>query len=286
MTLRHCIICLLALSAFVTLRAEEQNPSNEEVAKIVAALPAKPAVKSGSSRHLLVFNRADGFVHKSIPVGTKSIQLLGEKTGAYSSEVSSDCADFSAENLKRFDGILFLSTTQLKMTDAQRAALLEFARSGKGIIGLHAATDNFYEWPEGSEMMGGLFCGHPWHWNNTVKIKLDEPEHPVNACFEGEAFHVTDEIYQFKEPYSRERQLVLLSLDMTDPETLAVKTLRPDDFVRTDDDFPVSWIKSEGKGRVFYSSLGHNKEIFWNTLILKHYLAGIQYALGDLDVAE
>jgi type 1 glutamine amidotransferase len=51
---------------------------------------------------------------------------------------------------------------------------------------------------------------------------------------------------------------------------------------RTDKDFAVSWIRGYGKGRVFYCFLGHNPQTFWNPSILQHYLAGIQFALGDL----
>jgi hypothetical protein len=159
-------------------------------------------------------------------------------------------------------------------------------RSGKGIIGIHAATDNFYEWEEGAKMMGGLFCGHPWNAGCTVQVKLDEPDHPINKCFDEKSFRITDEIYQFKDPYSRDNQRIITSLDMNDPDTKAVKGGNPDKIVRTDGDFGITWLRPEGKGRVFYCSLGHNEHIFWDERILKHYLAGIQYALGDYDVPD
>ena len=87
--------------------------------------------------------------------------------------------------------------------------------SGKGIIGIHAATDNFYQWEEGAKMMGGLFCQHPWTSGCTVQVKLDEPDHPLNACFHGESFKVKDEIYQFKDPYSRKNQRIITSRCMS-----------------------------------------------------------------------
>jgi hypothetical protein len=71
---------------------------------------------------------------------------------------------------------------------------------------------------------------------------------------------------------------VLLSLDMSRPENARP----PDQLVRGDNDFPVAWIKHEGKGRVFYTSLGHNPEIYRTAQVLQHYLDGIQFALGDL----
>jgi len=48
------------------------------------------------------------------------------------------------------------------MPDPGQRALLEFVQKGKGIVGIHAATDSFYDWPEGAAILGGLFDGHPW----------------------------------------------------------------------------------------------------------------------------
>lgn len=135
-------------------------------------------------------------------------------------------------------------------------------------------------------MIGGLFCGHPWTAGCTVQVKLDEPDHPINQCFDGESFRVTDEIYQFKDPYSRDNQRVIASLDLSDPDTKAVKGGNPDAVTRTDGDFGITWLRQEGKGRVFYCSLGHNEHIFWDERVMQHYLAGIQYALGDYDVPD
>ncbi len=260
------------------------HPTAEEIQFIEQALPEKAPASPVAKRTVLLFKRCRGYRHSSIPVGVKAFEMMGEQTGAFTTEVSDDMAIFSAEKLSRFDAILFISTTKLDPTPEQRKALLDFARSGKGIIGIHAATDNFYEWEDGAAMMGGLFCGHPWGAGCTVQVKLDEPDHPINACFNGESFKIKDEIYQFKDPYSREKQRVLTSLDLSD--TLTAKRAKGPKIVRTDNDFGITWIKREGQGRVFYCSLGHNNEIFWNPAVLQHYLAGIQYALGDYDVPD
>ena len=159
-------------------------------------------------------------------------------------------------------------------------------RGGKGIIGIHAATDSFYQWEEGAKMMGGLLCGHPWTYECNVQVKLDEPDHPVNAVFEGRPFRIQDEIYQFKDPYSRQNQRIITSLDMSDADTKAVKGGQPEQLNRSDGDFGITWLRREGKGRVFYCSLGHNEHIYFDSRTLQHYLAGIQYALGDCDVPD
>jgi type 1 glutamine amidotransferase len=264
-----------------------QGPASaEDIKKIEAALPAKAPAKPSKPRKILVVSRCEGFVHKSIPAGVKAMELLGEKTGAYTIEETQEMEDFNTANLKRFDAILFLSTTRLDPTAEQRDALLKFVRGGKGIIGIHAASDNFYEWEEGAKMIGGLFCQHPWTAGCTVQVKLDEPDHPINAVFDGKPFKVKDEIYQFKDPYSRQNQRIITSLDMDDPDTKAVKGGKPEKIERTDGDFGVTWVRKEGKGRVFYCSLGHNHAIFWDNRILQHYLAGIQYALGDYQVPD
>jgi type 1 glutamine amidotransferase len=291
MKLKPIITGLMAvLIASSALAAKQRKPlpppTAEEVKKIEEALPSVAPVTPSKDRKVLIFSRCEGFRHKSIPIGIKTMELLGEKTGAYASEQSTELSAFTPENLARFDAVLFLSTTKLDPLPEQKKALLDFARSGKGIIGLHAAADNFYKWEEGAAMMGGLFCGHPWTKNCTVAVKLDEPDHPINACFEGKGFKIMDEIYQFKDPYSREKQRVLTSLDMSDPDTKAVQGGKPINIVRTDNDFGITWIKREGQGRVFYCSLGHNNEIYWNPNVLEHYLAGIQYALGDYDVPD
>jgi type 1 glutamine amidotransferase/HEAT repeat protein len=152
---------------------------------------------------------------------------------------------------------------------------MAYIKTGKGIAGIHAATDCFYKWEEFGAMMGGYFDGHPW--NEQVTLKLDDPEHPVNAAFGGKPFVVADEIYQFKDPYSRDNVRVLLSLDPSGTN------MAKNGMKRDDGDYAVSWVREYGRGRLFYCSLGHRHEIFWNTPVLEHYLAGIQWALGDLD---
>jgi type 1 glutamine amidotransferase len=204
-------------------------------------------------------------------VGNVALKMLGEETGAYEGVVSDDPSIFNSDKLNQFDAVIFNDTTRVQLDEKQRQALLGFVQNGKGIVGIHAATDNFYDWAEGARMMGGLFAGHPWH--EKVGIKIDDPDHPLVSVFARKGFYVTDEIYQFRAPYSREELRVLWSLDMSKTSAKGG---------REDGDYAVSWVHSVGDGRVFYCSLGHRDEIFWNPRILQHYLDGIQYALGDL----
>jgi type 1 glutamine amidotransferase len=263
----------------------------DELQKIRSAVPEKPTVRPAKPRKILVFWRCEGFFHSSIPVVNEALKIMGQKTGAYEVAIcTDDYSIFTPEKLKQFDAICLNNTTHLKFhpqeTPERCKALMDFVKGGKGIIGVHAATDNFYNWPKGkgwseaSEMMGGKFTGHPWTSGGTWAFKIDDPDHPLMAAFKGQGFKISDEIYRTDAPlYSRSKQRVLMSLDMSDPTTKNARGVKP-----SDDDTGITWIKDWGKGRMFYCSLGHNNHIFWNPMILQHYLDGIQFALGDYKV--
>ena len=248
--------------------------------KIDKAVPAKATRPPAKARKILVFYLCKGYYHESIPVANKTIELMGKKTGAYDAVFSKDMKMFDAKKLAGFDAILFNNTTKLDFNEpGQREALMDFVKGGKGIIGLHAATDNFYTWPEAAEMMGGLFVAHPWTANGVWAIKDYEPNNPLNAAFKGEGFKLRDEIYRQKKLGPVENRRILLALDLNDPATKNAKGA-----MESDRDMPVSWIRDYGKGRVFFCGLGHNNEVFYRPAILQHCLDGIQFALGDLKV--
>lgn len=254
--------------------------SDANMEKIKAAVPAKATAKPAKQRRVLIFWLCKGFYHGCIPVANTALVEIGKMTGAYESVLSNDMEMFNKENLAKFDAVIFNNTTKLTFEKpGQREALMDFVKGGKGIVGVHAASDNFYNWPEAAEMMGGLFDGHPWGGGGTWAVKIDDTEHPLNGAFKGKAFKIKDEIYQIKGSYSRDSHRVLLSLDMSDEATGGKDGKKGK---RADNDNAIAWIKPCGNGRTFYCSLGHNNEIFWNADVLQHYLDGIQYALGDL----
>jgi len=273
------VVLFVVFCVSLLTNISKANISSEELQRIKAAAPAKATAVPQKARKLLVFTRCEGFKHSSIPYGTAAIEIMGQKTGAYEVVVSDDMSMFQPAKLKQFDAICLNNTTKLKFDDPQlQKSLINFVRRGKGIVGIHGSTDNFYEWKQGRKMMGGLFDGHPWRSKGTWAVKIDDPEHPLTAAFKGKGFKINDEIYRIK-GFSRSKARVLLSLDMTDKDNLAVKDLKI-----TDKDIPISWVRSFGKGRVFYCSLGHNHAIFWNPAVLQYYLDGIQFATGDLKV--
>jgi type 1 glutamine amidotransferase len=264
--------------------------------RITSAAPQRAMIAPRQPRRLLVYTHAQGFIHESIPYGAFALSEMGRKTGAFTATVSDDPAMFEPEALKNFDAIALMSTTgnfllprdfvkldhdtQVRFMVAhnrRQAALERFVLEGKGLVGIHAATDCMYEWPAFGEIIGGYFNEHPWH--EKVAIRVVEPTHCLVAPLEGD-FTITDEIYQFKAPYSLSRLRELLALDTSKTD------MRKPNIHRTDGDFAVAWVRKAGAGRVFYSSLGHRPEIFWNARLMRFYLAGTQYALGDLPAED
>jgi len=250
------------------------------VERIEAAMPGEPVVEPKQPRKLLVFDLCEGYKHESIPYWNKALEIMGRKSGAFEVVVRNDYSIFEPTSLAKFDAVCFNNTTELKFEQRYRKSLMDFIESGKGIVGIHAATDSFYDWREMAELMGGQFCGHPWTADGTWAVKIDEPAHVLTKVFGGKGFKINDEIYRTQPPYySRTRQRVLLSLDLSDKTTATAEDIEP-----TDKDIGISWVKSYGKGRLFYCSLGHNPHITWNPAVLQYYLSGIQFALGDLRV--
>lgn len=284
---------LVTLGMATAGSAQQSNFPETAVNRITEAAPAKATAKPLQKRKLLVFNLCRGFKHGAIPYGAKAMEILGQKTGAFETVVTEDIGMFEQDKLNAFDAVcmnnttgeVFLPADMDKLPQDQQAAaretearlkknLLDFVSGGKGLVGIHAATDCYYNWPEYGDMIGAYFDGHPW--SEEVGVKIDDPSHPLCAAFKGQGFMVRDEIYQFREPYSREKLRLLLSIDNSKTN------MQKDGIKRQDKDFAVAWVRSYNKGRVFYCSLGHNNEIFWTPAILQHYLDGVQFAMGDL----
>jgi type 1 glutamine amidotransferase len=268
----------LAMSLFA------QGLPPEAQQKIESAVPWEASARPKKARKLLVLNFHDS--HASTPYGKLALELMGTRTGAFQAVFSGDVGMLTPENLDAFDAICFLNTAGMPSQEpALPRSLLRAVRGGKGFIGLHASAAASSTDSDFGEMLGACAAGgHPWRPTEAVTLKLDDPVNPVNAAFERQGFEVADEIFQFREPYSRERLHVLLSIDTLKTNMDPKRGFLPERW--RDKDFPLSWIRSYGKGRVFYTSLGHNVHIYWNAALLRHFLDGIQFALGDLEAAD
>ena len=292
-----------AAAAFFLVAAsnDSEQPPPGAADKIAEALPSEPYAKPAKARKVLIFSKTAGFRHESIATGKVALTELGKKTGAFETVISDDLSNFEPKTIDQFDAIVFLSTTmnpfapsgdELKAMDDKakkdaekkverlQKSLMAFVKGGKGFVGIHAATDTFYDWSDYGDMIGGYFDGHPWGAGTQVSIKVEpgQEKHPLVAMFDGQNVDFKEEIYQLKAPYDSKKVHMLLRLD-PEKSDMNVQGLK-----REDKDSGVAWARSWGKGRVFYCSLGHNHDMYWNPKVLRHYLAGIQWALGDFKV--
>ncbi|MGI5923463.1 MAG: ThuA domain-containing protein [Lentisphaeria bacterium] len=294
--------CAAALAA-ATLCAQNNRPQPTEadIARMRSAMPSRLYVKPPQPRKVLIYCETETFYHSSIPFANQALSILGEHSGAFTvTSVSTDPAVFEPENLKQFDLIVLNNNTSrvpLGNVDPEtlpagpqrqaaqerelrlRNGLLDFVRNGKGVLAIHAAIDAFYKWPEYGDMLGGYFNLHPW--SESVGVELVDPGHPIMRAYRGRSFRINEEIYQVKDPYSRDKQRVLMRLDTENTNMNKGEQIR-----RQDGDFALAWLKRYGKGRVFYLSFGHRHETFWDPATLQLLLDAMQYCAGDLDCDE
>jgi type 1 glutamine amidotransferase len=221
-------------------------------------------------RKVLYLTYSAGFKHEVLPLSEQILKQIGERSGAFEVTATQDCSVLSREGLRPYDAVVFYTTGELPISDAQKAAFLDFVRSGKGFVGIHSATDTFYKWPEYGELIGGYFDQHPWH--QEVSINVEDQRNPATQHL-GKTFKITDEIYQFRN-FSRSRVHVLLSLDANSVD------LNKPAVHRTDRDFALAWWRNYGKGRVFYTALGHRSEVWEDKRYQQHLLGALRWAIG------
>ena len=276
------LVTLLVATAFnvAPLRAQ-QDSSGSAQGETGEATPPVPHVKEIHLKHVLVISQTKGFEHDSISAAMAAIYNMGRESGLWDTELRTDTELLTRKDLGRntknliyFDVLIFASTTgELEMDPSQKQEMLAFIHEdGKGFVGIHAALDTNYTWPEYGDMIGGWFDQHPWG-TFQAPIITEDPNFPAVRHFP-RAFVKYDEIYQPK-AWSRDKVNVLLSLDPAKLDYSNNPRIH-----RTDHDFPVAWSKMYGKGRVFYSSLGHTEESWQDPEIRKMYFEAIKWALG------
>jgi HEAT repeat protein/type 1 glutamine amidotransferase len=274
----------------VAQRANRSGPGRrqagitpEERAKIEAALPSAAPVAPKRARKLLVFDLNVGRGgHPSIPYANLAMQLIGEKTGAFEATVTSDPAMLNPARLKEFDAVYLNNTIgDIFSTKEARDGFVAYMTNGGGLMGNHATTVTATDWPEFANILGARGASHRMQ-DEKVIINVEEPNHPIVRAFGAAPFEYIDEIFRVQEPFSREKLRVLLSVDPVRSDMNQGRCFGQ--CYRDDNDYAVAWVKQYGKGRVFYTTLGHNSNVFWDPKMLQMFLAGAQYVLGDLNV--
>jgi hypothetical protein len=281
--LRLIVWIVLFLPAAVRGQAPPDGVSDEEARRIEKAVPATAPARPAKARRLLVVDLNVGRPgHRSIPHANLAVRLMGQRTGAYETTICHDRSMLAAERLKTFDAV-FLNNTlgPIFNTPELREGFAAYIRRGGGLVANHAVTVTSTDWKEFGAILGARGAAHR-DADEKVTVRLDDPDSPLTAMFDRGGFTIADEIFRFHEPYSRRRVHVLLSVD-TERTDMAQGGRPRGQCIRPDNDYPISWIRRHGKGRVFYCSLGHNPYVFRDGRMLRHFLAGIQFALGDLE---
>ncbi len=223
--------------------------------------------RAAAPKRLLIVTVTKGFRHGSIPVAEQTLQQMAAKSGGaftvdYVRTDAEMAQKMTPQGLKRYDGVFFVNTTgDLPLPD--RDAFMKWIADGHGFIGAHAATDTYHGYAPYIQMIGGEFKTHGPQ--SEVECRVEDPKHPAVKHLTP-SFKVFDEIYQFKS-FDRSRVHGLLTLDKH-PNSGAPG------------DYPIAWNRMEGKGRVFYTALGHRDEVWKADWYQKHLMGGIRWALG------
>lgn len=228
---------------------------------LAASLGAQP-------KHVLYFSHTAGFRHGSIASAREVLQTLDPQRWRVTA--SEDLALITANRLREFDAIFFFTSGELALSDSQKRDLLDYVRNGGGFGAVHSASDTLYSWPEYGEMLGGYFDGHPW--TQRVTLDVEEPDHTLMRGLPP-SFSLVDEIYQHR-AFDRARVRVLMTLD---PRTVDLKASGVN---RRDQDFALAWVRSYGRGRVFYTALGHFEHVFRDEMVQRMLRQGLEWITG------
>jgi hypothetical protein len=224
----------------------------------------------------LMLTQSKGFTHGSVnrkdqeraPAEIAMTQL-GQQTGLFQVDCSQDAAaDFTKENLKNYQLVMFYTTGALPISEADLDYFFKewLTTKGHGFIGFHSAADTYGDYEPYWDMVGGTFNGHPWNAGETVTISVHDQNHPAMKPF-GAEFQIKDEIYQYKN-WQPKKVRVLMSLNMAKCVTKAPYMV------------PVSWVKDYGQGKVFFTNLGHNEGTWTNPMFLDHVTGGVKWVLN------
>jgi len=249
-------------------------------AKIESAIPRNAPATPHKARKLLVLDQHMG--HGTIVHTNYALELMA-KSGAYEAVFSNDLDNLKYDKIRQYDAVMLNSTEcDVSADPTVREGLLRYVREGGGIGGIHAASWSTAFWPEFMEMFG---ASQGPHKTQPATLKIDDPSSSLTKSFGGEPFTLTDEYYRMVDTglqgtyYSRDKVRVLISVDTAkSPDFNSGRA----PFIRKDDDYAIAWIKGYGKGRVFYTSMGHTPDMFMDPKINGFLLAALQFMLGDL----
>ncbi|MBX6311639.1 MAG: ThuA domain-containing protein [Isosphaeraceae bacterium] len=194
--------------------------------------------------------------------------------GAFDVTITQDGSQVTPENLAHYRAVVFFTAINPPGVDVD--GLIQWVEKGGAFVGIHSTANTYQGHPAFGAMLGARFDRRPWrtpqHPQTRVRVRVEDRTHPATRHL-GESFEIADDIYQFKN-FDRSKVQLLLSLDPTSLDLANPKVNRQDRH------FPVSWAKTHGRGRVFYTALGDWEETWKDPRYRTHLIQGLRWTLG------
>jgi len=209
---------------------------------------------------ILVFTRTAKFRHESIPVAVQTLRQLASDQHLRTDH-SEDSRIFTAATLAPYKAVVFANTTGDVLDAPQQAALQAYIEGGGGYLGLHSAADTEYDWPWYGELVGAWFDKHPPGLQTTHVILEGDAVEPVQ-------WTLTDEIYNYRRN-PRPFVQVLATVDESRYEGGSMG-----------EDHPIAWCRAMGKGRSWYTGVGHDAAVYADVNVQALLRRGLAYTTG------
>ena len=269
------------------------------LAGLVAGWSVPATVQAQTSKaKILYLTESKGFKHGSVnrkddklSPSEVAMTQLGQQTGLFTIHCTQDTkADFTKENLKNYDVVMFYTTGELPISDADRDYFMNewLTQKGHGWVGFHSAADTFrtnnpaHKWYW--DLAGGTFKGHPWGSGELVTISVHDTSHAAMQPF-GDEFQIKDEIYWY-DHWVPEKVHVLMSLNLQKCKTKGqvIKMKEGDKEVETlhVEHVPVAWCRAWGDGKIFFNNLGHNEATWTDKRFLDSTETAIRWILNEV----
>ena len=215
---------------------------------------------------VLVFSKTTGFRHTSIEVGVDAVKKLGAANN-FNVDATEDGAWFTADNLQKYEVVVFMNTNGLDVLDAsQKAAFEAYIKQGGNYVGVHSASATEYEWPWYGQLVGAYFDDHPQ--KQTAEVLVLDQLHPATAHLPAR-WERYDEWYNYRtNPFGQVHILATLNEKSYEGGTMG-------------HNHPIIWAHEFDGGRSWYTGLGHTEESYEDPAFLQHLLGGISWAAGQ-----
>jgi type 1 glutamine amidotransferase len=275
----------------------------------VLMLPAGTSTETQPSKKLLFLTHAALYKHSSLGPAETAVVEWGKSSGfdvttlkGYEQDSRSiDLSALTPGYLDQFDGLMLMTNGNLPLTDPQKESILDFVRNGKALVGVHCATLTLYDYPRFGEVLGAYYLRSIIPTNQIAQgrigiLTVEDQNHPATRML-GPSWPINEEFYEFGHevwdasrptentsavgrlhilmPFSRDRVHVLVSLDTERTDLSGLSG------IVKGGDYPQAWTRTFGKGRTFYTALGHRDDVWSNDPVFRaHVVGGIRWALG------